>query len=167
MPIRRRGGQARRHPGRRIDVGSGAAGTRWTVGDREGHRDGERRPPERRHEPFERLVERALDGLPPDIQRLLRNVAIVIEEEPTRDQLRTSGIDHDHVLYGLYEGTPAVEYGADWVPFPNKISLFRLPLEEDFPDPAELAHEVRRTVVHELAHHAGLSDERLEALGYD
>ncbi len=70
-------------------------------------------------------------------------------------------------LYGLYEGTPGVEYGADWVQLPNKISLFRLPLEEDFADPAELADEVRRTVVHELAHHAGLDDSRLHGLGFD
>ncbi len=53
------------------------------------------------------------------------------------------------------------------VAFPNKISLFRIPLETDFADPAELADEVRRTVVHELAHHAGISDERLHELGYD
>jgi len=96
---------------------------------------------------------------------LLENVAIVIEDEPSREQLRTSGSDTPESLYGLYEGTPAVEYGADWVAFPNKISLFRLPLEQDFPDPAELAEEVRRTVVHELAHHAGISDDRLEKYG--
>ena len=70
-------------------------------------------------------------------------------------------------LYGLYEGTPLAEYAADLVPFPNKISLFRLALEEDFPDPDELAEEVRRTVVHELAHHAGIDDERLRELGYE
>ena len=54
-----------------------------------------------------------------------------------------------------------------WCAFPNKITLFRIPLETDFADPAELADEVRRTVIHELAHHAGISDERLHELGYD
>jgi predicted Zn-dependent protease with MMP-like domain len=116
----------------------------------------------RTHLPFEVLVEGVLDGLPVDIARLLDNVAVVIEDEPSREQLRESGLEPGETLYGLYEGTPAVEYAADWVPLPNKISLFRLPLEEDFPDPADLADEVRRTVIHELAHHAGLDDAWLE-----
>ena len=120
-----------------------------------------------RHERFEDLVARALDGLPASLRRLLENVAIVIEDEPTPDQLRVGGLGDAETLYGLYEGTPAVEYAADSVPFPNKISLFRLPLEEDFADPAELAHEVQRTVAHELAHHAGISEDRLAALGLE
>lgn len=113
------------------------------------------------HDSFERLVEHALDGLPPDLARLLDNVAVVIEDEPLPSQ------SADGALYGLYEGTPVVEYAADQVAFPNKITLFRLALEEDFPDPDELADEVRRTVVHELAHHAGFSDDRLRELGYE
>jgi predicted Zn-dependent protease with MMP-like domain len=124
-------------------------------------------PPPPAHEPFEELVERALGGLPANIRRLLENVAVVIEDEPTAEQLRTSGIERGESLYGLYEGTPAILYGAEWVPLPNKISLFRLPLEEDFADPLELAREVRRTVIHELAHHAGLDDARLETHGFD
>jgi predicted Zn-dependent protease with MMP-like domain len=59
---------------------------------------------------------------------------------------------------------PATEYGADWAQVPNKISLFRLPLEQDFADPEELREEVRRTILHELAHHAGIDDARLEDL---
>jgi len=121
-------------------------------------------PPER-HLSFERLVELALDALPADAQRLLENVAIVIEDEPSPADLRDGNMDPDETLYGLYQGTPATEYGADWVPFPNKISLYRLPLEEDFPDPRDLAEEVRLTVLHELAHHVGLDDDRLEGLG--
>ena len=148
MPLRRRGVQARRHPQRRLTL-----------------------PPKRvaeapaRHERFEQLVERALDGLPDHVRPLLENVAIVIDDEPTDEQLRLNGLGPDDVLYGLYEGTPAVEYGADLVPYPNKITLFRLPLEADFADPDELAAEVRRTVLHELAHHAGFGDERLHSLG--
>ena len=113
------------------------------------------------------LVERVLDGLPADIGRLLDNVAVVIEDEPSQGQLRESGMQPGETLYGLYEGTPAVEYAADWIPLPNKISLFRLPLELDFPDPDDLADEVRRTVVHELAHHAGIDDERLKRYDLD
>jgi predicted Zn-dependent protease with MMP-like domain len=107
---------------------------------------------------FERLVEQALDGLPPDVQRLLENVAIVIEDEPP--------VGEDD-LYGLYEGVPATEWGSDWAAVPNKITLFRLPLEEDFPVARELTEEVRRTVLHELAHHAGLDDARLHELDLD
>jgi predicted Zn-dependent protease with MMP-like domain len=121
----------------------------------------------RHHLPFEVLVERALAGLPEQFRRLLDDVAIVIEDVPTPDQSRQSGGADDGWLYGLYEGVPAVEWGADMVPFPNKITLFRLPLEADFPDPDELEDEVRRTVIHELAHHAGITDERLHELGYD
>ena len=119
------------------------------------------------HERFERLVEEALDGLPPDIQRLLDNVAIVIDDEPSEEQLVEDGLEADETLYGLYEGIPGTAYGADWAALPNKITLFRLPLEEDFPDPGELTHEVRRTVLHELAHHAGFDDRRLHELDLD
>ena len=119
------------------------------------------------HEPFEILVGRVLDGLPPDIRRLLDTVAVVIEDEPSAEQRRQSALRPGEPLYGLYEGTPVVEYAADWVPLPNKISLFRLPLEEDFADPDELADEVRRTVIHELAHHAGFDDERMHDLDLD
>ena len=114
-------------------------------------------PPPPRLGAFESLVERALDELPPDLRALLATVAIVVEDEPPDDEW----------LYGLYEGTPVVEYAADQVPFPNKVTLFRVPLEEDFPDPDELAHEVRQTVMHELAHHAGFDDRRLRELGYE
>jgi predicted Zn-dependent protease with MMP-like domain len=142
MPLRRRGTLARRHPDRRAQL------------------------PERRHVPFEILVEGALADLPAEFRRLLEDVAIVIEDVPDEDQSALGGADEDGWLYGLYEGVPATEWGADMVAFPNKISLFRIPLETDFPDPGELQDEVRRTVIHELAHHAGISDERLDELGY-
>ena len=119
---------------------------------------------------FERLVERALDGIPAPFRAALAEVAIVIEDEATADQLAiadVAGHDPADALYGLYEGTPRTEWGADGVPFPNRISLFRLPLEEDFPDPDDLAEEVRITVIHELAHHLGIDDDRLEELGLD
>jgi predicted Zn-dependent protease with MMP-like domain len=97
----------------------------------------------------------------------LEDVAIVIEDEPSPDQRRDNELGPDDTLYGLYEGVPRTEWGADWVAVPNKISLFRLPLEEDFPDPDDLADEVRMTVIHELAHHLGIDDARLDELGID
>ena len=124
---------------------------------------GRRRSPDR----FERLVERALDGIPDPFRAALAEVAVVIEDDATDEQLEISGLDPADGLYGLYEGTPRTAWGADMVAFPNKISLFRLPLEEDFPDPDELAEEVRRTVIHELAHHLGIDDDRLGELGVE
>jgi predicted Zn-dependent protease with MMP-like domain len=116
---------------------------------------------------FEDLVERALEAIPRPFAQLLDRVAIVIDDEPTRQQLRESGLGPNDTLYGLYEGVPLVDYGADFAPFANKITLFRLPLEEDFADPDELADEVTRTVVHELAHHLGIGDRRLHELGWE
>ena len=119
------------------------------------------------HVGFERLVEHALAGIPSPFREFLAEVAIVIDDEPTRQQLEENDLDPDDTLYGLYEGVPRTEYGADWVAVPNRITLFRLPLEEDFADPTELAEEVRITVIHELAHHLGIDDERLGELGID
>jgi len=92
-------------------------------------------------------------------------VAILIEDEPSRTQLIENDVEPGDSMYGLYEGVPRVEYGADWAASPNRITLFRMPLEEDFPDRAELEAEVRMTVLHELAHHLGIDDDRLDELG--
>ena len=119
-----------------------------------------------RHDRFERLVARALAGIPPPFRDSLREVAIVIEDEPSAEQLRGDEYGADG-LYGLYEGTPRTEWAADSAPLPNKITLFRLALEDDFADPDDLAEEVRLTVIHELAHHLGIDDDRLEELGVD
>jgi predicted Zn-dependent protease with MMP-like domain len=148
VAIRRRGTQARRQSTRRAAASD--------VPDL----------PEVAHQPFEDLVAHALDGLPPFAHKLLENVAVVIDDEPDREQLRDSGLEKGDVLYGLYEGVSAATYAADYFQFPNKITIFRLPLEEDFPDPVDLAREVQRTVLHELGHHAGISDEHFEDIGF-
>jgi predicted Zn-dependent protease with MMP-like domain len=120
-----------------------------------------------RHRRFEDLVEEALAAIPMPFAAALDEVAIVIEDEPTADQLRDNELGPDDTLYGLYEGVARTEYGAEWIAVPNRISLFRLPLEADFADPDELSDEVRLTVIHELAHHLGIDDERLHTLGVD
>lgn len=125
------------------------------------------RPRPVRHVPFEALVESALAGIPMPFSAALDEVAIVIEDEPSPDQLRRNDLGPEDWLYGLYEGVPRTEWGADWLTMPNKISLFRLPLEADFADPADLEDEVRITVIHELAHHLGIDDDRLHELGVD
>jgi predicted Zn-dependent protease with MMP-like domain len=131
-------------------------------GSRHAPRDGSRGG----HDRFERLVERALAGIPAPFRDSLHEVAIVIEDEPSAAQLREDELGGDG-LYGLYEGVPRTEWAADSVAAPNKITLFRIPLEEDFPDPDDLAEEVRLTVIHELAHHLGIDDDRLDELGVD
>jgi predicted Zn-dependent protease with MMP-like domain len=119
----------------------------------------------RRARSFERLVDRALAAIPDPFRLALGEVAIVVEDEPSDDQLLDNGLTLDDSMYGLYEGVPRTAWAADSAMSPNKITLFRFPLEEDFPDPAELEDEVRLTVVHELAHHLGIDDDRLHELG--
>jgi predicted Zn-dependent protease with MMP-like domain len=114
---------------------------------------------------FEQLVDRALAAIPAPYNEALDEVAILIEDEPSMEQLRENGLGPDDGLYGLYEGVPRTEYAADWSAIPNRITLFRLPLEEDHPDAQELEEEVRMTVLHELAHHLGIDDDRLDELG--
>lgn len=126
---------------------------------------GNRRPRDSGPGAFERLVDRALASIPSPFRESLDEVAVVIEDWPSDEQLLENDIDRDDVLYGLYEGVPRTEWGADWAVAPNRITLFRVPLEEDFPDPDELAEEVRITVIHELAHHLGIDDDRLDELG--
>jgi predicted Zn-dependent protease with MMP-like domain len=119
-----------------------------------------------RHRRFEDLVAEALSAIPMPFAAALDEVAIVIDDEPSPEQLRYSDLEaEDDTLYGLYEGVARTEYGADWIQVPNRITLFRLPLEADFADPDDLADEVRITVIHELAHHLGIDDDRLHDLG--
>jgi predicted Zn-dependent protease with MMP-like domain len=125
------------------------------------------RPGPSHHHRFEVLVDEALASIPQPFAAALDEVAIVIADEPSPDQVRENGIEPDETLYGLYEGVPRTEWGADWAPIPNRITLFRLPLEADFADPDDLADEVWATVLHELAHHLGIDDSRLEELGLD
>jgi predicted Zn-dependent protease with MMP-like domain len=133
---------------------------------RRGSRSGRLRPRRAlRHRRFEELVDEALAAIPMPFATALDEVAIVIADEPTPEQRDAK--DGDDALYGLYEGVARTEWGADWISVPNRIVLFRLPLEADFPDPDDLADEVWITVIHELAHHLGIDDERLHELGVD
>jgi predicted Zn-dependent protease with MMP-like domain len=96
---------------------------------------------------FEEHVRRALDEVPPELAKALENVAVVVEEVAPDDP----------DLFGLWE---SAEY------LPDKITIFRKPLVEAFPDPQELEEEIRITVLHELAHYFGIDEDRLEDLGY-
>ena len=114
---------------------------------------------------FCELVERALEGLPPELAELLDNVAIVVDDWPDYSTPLVSGKPND-APYGLYEGVPLSERGAGYYGFlPDKITIFRGPLERDFPS-EDLEDQVRVTVVHEIAHHFGFDEDRLEELGW-
>jgi predicted Zn-dependent protease with MMP-like domain len=107
---------------------------------------------------FEDHVRAALESLPPKLAAALVNVAVVVEDEHPDEP----------DLYGLYEGVPLPERtGQDTGTLPDRIAIFRRPLEEDFPDPAELEQEIRITVLHELAHYFGFDEHRIGELGYD
>lgn len=114
---------------------------------------------------FTRLVERALDGLPPEIAAMLDNVEVVVEEEPQPHHLAAAEAA-DGELFGLYEGVPRVERDSAYgLVLPDTITIFRGPLERAFRSPTAIAREVRITVAHELGHHFGLDEARLAELG--
>ena len=110
---------------------------------------------------FARLVARALDDLPPFFIERMRNIEVVIDDEPSGEQRPDDGSD----LLGLYEGVPLTGRGAGEPYLPDRITIFRLPIERMTASPRRQAEIVRDTVVHEIAHHFGISDERLRELG--
>jgi predicted Zn-dependent protease with MMP-like domain len=114
---------------------------------------------------FYELVERALEELPPELAGFLDNVAIVVDDWPDYSTPLVPD-DAEDGLYGLYEGVPLTERAAGYYGvLPDKITIFRGPLERDFPR-EELEEQVRITVVHEIAHHFGFDEDHLEELGW-
>jgi len=109
---------------------------------------------------FARLVRNALAELPAEFRDRIRNLEIVIEDEPSEDQVQGGG-----TLLGLYEGVPLTARGYQEPYLPDRICIFRGPIERMTASPRRQATIVRDTVVHEIAHHFGISDERLEELG--
>ena len=109
-------------------------------------------------ETFEREVGDALDALPEEFARLLRNVVVLVEDEPPAE---------DPELLGLYDGVPLTSRDTHYAGvLPDRITLFRGPLSRMCRDTAELRHEIQVTVVHEVAHYFGIDDERLHELGW-
>jgi predicted Zn-dependent protease with MMP-like domain len=113
---------------------------------------------------FEALVAEALDAIPEGLARLMDNVVVVVEDWPTDEQRS----DHE-TLFGYYEGTALTERSPLYYSgvLPDRITIFRGPLCEACETEDDLIDEVYVTVVHEVAHHFGISDERLEELGWD
>ena len=113
---------------------------------------------------FERLVARALDDLPPQFAERLRNVAVLVEDRPTREIAAELGGD----ILGLYQGASEFEQ-SPMAPFelPEVILIYQRNIEAICRSPREIVEEVRKTVIHEVGHHFGLNEEQMEVLEED
>ena len=119
-----------------------------------------------RHRRFQVLVQRVVDTLPHEVQELLAGIAIVVQDEPTADQLQESELEDGDELFGLYQGIPRTERGSGYsMVTPDRITIFAGPLSRACQTRQELEEEIRTTVLHELGHHLGYGEDGLEALG--
>jgi len=116
-------------------------------------------------EKFEALVARAIDNLPPEFQRKLENVDIVVEEWPTLGQLRWAKHIHPTQLLGLYQGVPQTKRGRGYgLVLPDKISIFQKPIEAQCRFDDEIEAKIGEVVRHEIAHHFGLDERTLRKI---
>ncbi|MBA2564148.1 MAG: metallopeptidase family protein [Gemmatimonadetes bacterium] len=116
---------------------------------------------------FEDLVARALDDLPPDVLAAMDNVEVTIEEEPSREVREEFELEDDETLFGVYRGTPLIDRGYANEPLlPDRIIIYQGPLEDSFDRVEDLVEEIRRTVIHEVAHYIGMDEEEIDDLGY-
>lgn len=116
-------------------------------------------------EQFERLVAEAIALIPRRFRREMKNLALVIEDEPSADLLREMEIDPPDSLYGLYQGTPLPE--RSWTHgnnLPDKITLFQRPIEHDCDDEDDVRGVIGETLIHEVGHYFGLSEEEIEEI---
>jgi len=113
-------------------------------------------------EEFEALVAQALDGLPREFAELLENVAVMVEEEPSREMIASLGHDPSHTtLLGLYQGVPHTWRDTYYSALPDRVTIYRGPILRHCTDRLDVVRQVRDTVVHELGHHFGLKDEEM------
>ncbi len=116
---------------------------------------------------FDSLVRKCLRRIPRAFREALKNLEIIVEDWPDPELMKDLFLDPDVVPYGLFVGKPITEkHFDDWVQLPALIYIWQKPLEEDFPDLAELEREVEITLVHEIAHYMGFDEETLEKYGY-
>ena len=123
-----------------------------------------------KRERFDRIVEEVLDSLPEEFGELLDNVIVMTEDAPSAQLLAESDVPEGEALFGLYEGVPLTdrthEYGL--VP-PDRITIFQQPIEEACDTEQEVADQIRRTVLHEIAHFFGIDEDRMDEIedGWD
>ena len=116
---------------------------------------------------FGKIVRRVMDTLPDEIARHLHNVVVDVEEEPDEWTLRQAGFTPEEIaagdtLFGLFVPMQTMPDEGDFLDQPHRVLIFKNPLEDEFPDPKTLEIEIRKTVIHELAHHFGWTDRDLE-----
>ena len=116
-------------------------------------------------ERFEELVRRGLDLIPDEIHARMSNVDIEVQDLPSAQQLAAAGVPHGHTLLGLYVGIPLTRRTSGYnMVMPDRIIIFQRPLERISRNEDALVDRVRDTVIHEVAHHFGISDERLDEI---
>ncbi len=114
---------------------------------------------------FKALVDEALRSIPDEFRAAMKNIAIVIENDPTAEQLAQVDVEPPDTLLGLYEGTPLTE--RQWAHgnvLPDKITLFQNPIEEASDDEDDLVVAIGETLIHEIGHYFGLSEEEIEEI---
>ena len=116
---------------------------------------------------FRRLVDEALGLVPAEFRLYLEGVSVVIEDWPADELLDDLGVPEDETLYGLYSGHALTEGPRQSGDLPPRITLYRGPLRSDCEDEDGLRDEIATTVIHEIAHHFGIGEARLEELGWD
>ncbi|MBM2832282.1 MAG: putative Zn-dependent protease, minimal metalloprotease (MMP)-like domain [Dehalococcoidia bacterium] len=114
-------------------------------------------------EKFEELARRAVESLPEEFKLRLENVDILVEDRPTVEQRGRRGSE----ILGLYEGVPHTERGENYnLAMPDRITLFQKPIEAMCRSDEEIATEIERTIIHEVAHHFGIDDRQLKKMGW-
>ena len=117
---------------------------------------------------FERMVAKAVDSLPDEFRTELENIVIVVAQQPTYGQLSEAGLKRDETLLGLYQGVPLTKRGRYYgMTIPDKITIFQKPIEANCSYDAEIMAEIQRVVQHEIAHHFGIGDTKLQQLEQD
>ncbi|MFC1942764.1 metallopeptidase family protein [Chloroflexota bacterium] len=115
---------------------------------------------------FERLVVKAVDNLPDEFHERLENIDVVVEDKPTPAQLAQLRNNRGETILGLYEGVPLTRRSRYYgMVVPDKITIFQKPIEAQCRSDAETVNEIQRVVLHEIAHHFGISDAKLKQLG--
>ena len=114
---------------------------------------------------FERLVVEAFQQIPDELKTYLDNVDVIVDDMPSWDQLAGHQIEEGEYLLGLYEGIPLPDRDEYGMVLPDKITLFQESIESVCSDNDEIVEQIRLTVVHEVAHHFGIDDDRLHQLG--
>ena len=119
-------------------------------------------------EDFEALVTEALDSLPDEFAEALVNVDVVVEDEPSLQDLQAGRVQHGYTLFGLYHGIPLTKRGINYDRvLPDRISIYRGPIVRAMRgDPDRIRAQVRKTVMHEIGHYFGIGEERLHELGW-